>query len=149
MNKIVAIAILSLLISASYSLTQDIETREFKLLAKAEIDTSPGLIDLLQPINQGEIINNKINIQTYKTKTLNSRVSDNFVPQEYKDLGLNHYSKDISVLIEEELNLLKRGDLVYMSQPITLEDISLFKFSISNKTKSLILPAFVYLNHKF
>ncbi len=149
MNKIIAIAILSSLISASNSLAQDIETREVKLLAKAEIDTSPGLIDLLQPINQGEIINNKINIHTYKTKTLNNRISDNFVPQEYKDLGLNRYSKDISVLIEEELKLLKRDDLVYKSPPITLEDISLFKFSISNKTKSVILPAFVYLNHKF
>jgi hypothetical protein len=145
MKKLIVITTLILVLVTGNSFAQNASNDEPKLIAKAE----STYLSKTVIIKQGDIINHRLESKRQIVNETDGRNAASYSPQNTKapEQALN--SKDISLLIKEELNLEKNLDLEYKSPRINFKEMPLFVSSKDDKTKGVVLPPFLYFKHQF
>lgn len=100
-------------------------------------------------INRADIANDEPDIETQTVNQRDWKNTARYSPSDGKATQAYSSSKDISLLIKEELNLQKKLGLEYKSAKINFRRIPLFLSSKDDNTRGAVLPPFVYFKQKF
>jgi hypothetical protein len=145
MRRLIAITLLTALMITSNSIAQSNEALEPTLLARAE--TNESSISMIADAHlkiksnmESESIRNRYSDRGY------SYIQD---PQGSGTLDLRDGSRDISLLIKDELNLENGLDLEYKSPKLKAEQLPLVMSTKDRKTKGIVFPLFLYLKKQF
>lgn len=145
MKRLIAIAVLTMLIIASSSPAQSDEKEKPRLLARAEVHSSsaPDILKADETIKINFESDTKIKI------TMNRGFFDKSDSQRSSVSDSIRGSEDISLLIKDELDLEKNLDLNYKSPSLKAEELPLVMSSKDKKTKGVLLPPFLYFKKQF
>lgn len=132
MRRLITITLLTALMITSKSLAQSDEKVEPLLLAKAD--------EKIKGTFERESINN-IN---------RSNANPDHAPPEAPGASkLGNDSRDISLLIKNELNLESSLDLEYKAPRLKAEQLPLLMSSKDRKTEGVVFPPFLYFKKQF
>ena len=145
MRRLIAIALLTAIMITSNSVAQGNEELEPVLLAKAEASE----LSISKIANVREKIKSNMESESIRNGDSDSRYSDNQDRQGSGNLDLRDGSRDISLLIKNQLSLEKSLDLNYISPKLKAEQLPLVMSSKNKKTKGVVFPPFLYLKKQF
>jgi hypothetical protein len=145
MKRLIVITALILVLVTGNSLAQNFGNDGPKLIAKAE----STYLSKTVIIKQADILNDRLTSKAQKVNETYGSNTTSYSPQDTKAPEPRLNSKDISLLIKEELNLKKNLDLEYKSPKINFKEIPLFISSKDDKTNGVVLPPFLYFKQQF
>jgi hypothetical protein len=145
MKGLIAIILLITLMNTSSSIARSDDKLEPTLLAKAE----SNLLSISKIAHAHEKIKSNIESESIKNRYSDNGHSYNQDPQHPGALESSNGSKDISLLIKNELDLEKDLDLEYKAPRLKAEQLPLLMTSKDRKTKGAVFPPFLYLKKQF
>lgn len=145
MKSLIAITLLIALMNTSSSLAQSDEKLEPTLLAKAESKE----LSFSKIADAHEKIKRNMESESIRNRHSDKEYSYNQDPQHSGALNSIDGSRDISLMIKNELNLEKSLDLKFKSPKLKAEQLPLVMSSKNAKTKGVVFPPFLYLKKQF
>lgn len=145
MKSLVAITVLTLLLIASNSIAQSNEGLEPMLLARAETHES----SISKIANAREKFKGNIKNESRRDRNMDDGYSYYLGLGGSAILDSRGGSRDISLLIKNELELERSLDLQYKSPKLKAEQLPLVMSSKNKKTKGAVFPPFVFFKKQF
>ena len=145
MKTLITITLLIAIMTTYSSIAQCDEKGEPALLAKAESEE----LSISKIANAHEKIKSNMGSESIRNKYSDKEYSYKQDPKHSDALNSSDGSRDISLLIKNELNLEKSLDLEYDSPKLKAEQLPLVMSSKNTKTKGVVFPPFLYLKKQF
>lgn len=145
MKGLIAITLLITFLTTSGSIARGDDKLEPTLLAKAE----HNVLSISKIAHAHEKIKSNIESESIRNSYSDKGHSYNQDPQHSGALDSSDGSKDISLLIKNELDLEKNLDLEYKAPRLKAEQLPLLMSSKDRKTKGAVFPPFLYLKKQF
>lgn len=145
MGKLVGIAILTAVMISSSPLAQSADNGERIVLARADTRDSSDSIFM----KADEEFNSTLEKKSVKNVDTVNRFPDKALPENSSHSKVGNASRDISLLIKNELNIERNLDLEYKSPRLKAEQLPLLMSSSDRKTKGAVLPPFLFFKKQF
>ncbi len=145
MKGLIAITLLITFMTTSSSIAQSDDKLEPTLLAKADSKE----LSISKIAHAHEKIKSNIESESIRNSYSGNGHPYNQDPQHSGALDSSDGSKDISLLIKNELDLEKDLDLEYKAPRLKAEQLPLLMSTKDRKTKGAVFPPFLYLKKQF
>lgn len=145
MGKLIAVTILTALTISSSSFAQSADKTELIVLARAETRDSSDSIFM----KANEEFDETPERKSVENLNPGKETPENELPEILSHTKLGTVSRDISLLVKNELHLERNLDLEYKAPRLKAEQLPLLMLSKDRKTKGVVLPPFLYFKKQF